>query len=252
MCLAHLQVFFGLNLKGLMGMKTEEVGALTTKPVRKRTRSDGEQTRKAILDLAVDLASMEGLDQLSIGRLASETGMSKSGLFAHFGSKTALQLAAIEQARLRYVERVVKPALNAHKGLARLESLCDAMLDYLDKRVFPGGCFFAKTRAEFNGRPGQVHDELVTHKAWIRDLLATLAQDAISLGELSSKTDAEVLSFELESYWDAPNWVLHDKSGPRDMDLACRAMIRTLKAAGAKSLPRLNRRLASKKARRLN
>ena len=235
-----------------MHTEMEEMAAFKTEPVRKHTRSDGERTRKAILDLAVDLASLDGLEQLSIGRLASETGMSKSGLFAHFGSKTALQLAAIEQARLRYVERVVKPALNAKKGLARLESLCDAMLDYLDKRVFPGGCFFAKTRAEFNGRPGQVHEQLLIHKAWIRDLLATLAQDAISHRELSAKTDAEVLSFELESFWDAPNWVLHDKSGPRDMNLSCDAMVRTLKAAGAKSLPRLNRRLASGKNGRAN
>src|SRR5580698_7023263 len=103
--------------------------------------SHGAATRQAILATAADLASVDGLDGLSIGRLASELSMSKSGLFAHFGSKQDLQLATIEEARERYVREVIEPSLAETASLRRLHALCDSFLSYLDRAVFPGGCF---------------------------------------------------------------------------------------------------------------
>ena len=100
--------------------------------------SHGAQTRGTIVRAAADLASVEGLDGLSIGRLASELAMSKSGLFAHFGSKEDLQLAAIEEARQRYVQEVVAPGLAAGSGITRLYALCEAFLSYIERGVFPG------------------------------------------------------------------------------------------------------------------
>src|SRR5271170_1309015 len=121
-------------------------------PMPPRATTNGARTRTAILQTAADLASVEGLDGLSIGRLASELAMSKSGLFAHFGSKEDLQLAAIEEARQRYVQEVITPALAAGSGITRLYALCEAFLSYIERGVFPGGCFFAAAVAEFDGK----------------------------------------------------------------------------------------------------
>src|SRR5271170_2654060 len=118
----------------------------------RHTTSHGARTRDTILRAAADLASVEGLDGLSIGRLATELAMSKSGLFAHFGSKEDLQLATIEEARQRYVQQVIAPALAAGTGITRLSALCEAFLSYIERRVFPGGCFFAAAVAEFDGK----------------------------------------------------------------------------------------------------
>src|SRR5213080_3824667 len=101
----------------------------------------GKRTRQSILERAVDLASLEGLEGLTIGRLADELGMSKSGLFAHFGSKEELQLAAIESARARFIEEAFRPALTEPRGYPRLVALCRSWLEYVKRGVFPGGCF---------------------------------------------------------------------------------------------------------------
>jgi len=118
----------------------------------------GQRTRASILQRAVDLASLEGLEGLTIGRLAEELKMSKSGLFAHFGSKEELQLAAIDAAGQRFIDVVVKPAIEAPRGYPRLVAICNSWLDYVRRRVFPGGCFFAAASFEFDGRPGIVRD----------------------------------------------------------------------------------------------
>ncbi|HYG79697.1 MAG TPA: TetR/AcrR family transcriptional regulator, partial [Pyrinomonadaceae bacterium] len=122
----------------------------------KARRAHGERTRQAILEAAVHIASEEGLEGLTIGRLASELSMSKSGLFAHFGSKEELQLATVEAARAVFVREVVGPAFAAEKGLARLWKLCEVWLGYVEGEVFRGGCFFTAAAAEFDGRPGAV------------------------------------------------------------------------------------------------
>ncbi len=109
---------------------------------QRRARSDGERTRGAILRAAASLATVDGLEGLSIGNLAAEIGMSKSGLYAHFGSKQELQLATVEEAGRIFAEEVAQPALAAPPGLAQLLAVCEAFFDHLQRRTFPGGCFF--------------------------------------------------------------------------------------------------------------
>lgn len=115
-------------------------------------------TRETILERSVDLASSEGLEGLTIGRLANELRMSKSGLFAHFGSKQELQLATIETAAARFAAAVVEPAQSFPAGAPRLRAYCERYLDYLEAGVFAGGCFWAAASAEFDDRPGPVRD----------------------------------------------------------------------------------------------
>ncbi|MEO3783236.1 TetR/AcrR family transcriptional regulator [Actinocorallia sp. B10E7] len=164
----------------------------------------GEQTRRLILERALDIASAEGLEGLSIGRLAGDLSLSKSGLFAHFGSKEELQLATVEAAREAFVEQVVKPARSVEPGLARIEALIGNWLDYVERRVFPGGCILYSISAEYDARPGRVRDAVAASlDAW-RDYLRHTIREAVSLGELRSDTDPEQLLFELTSYvWQA-------------------------------------------------
>jgi AcrR family transcriptional regulator len=115
-------------------------------------------TRATILERAVDIASVDGLEGLTIGRLASELRMSKSGLFAHFGSKEELQLATIAAAAERFFNEVLAPAQREQEGTARLRAYCERYLDYLQRKVFAGGCFWAAAATEFDDRPGPVRD----------------------------------------------------------------------------------------------
>lgn len=175
-------------------------------PLQRRRTFQGEQTYQAILQAAMNVASMEGLEGLSIGRLAKELGMSKSGLFAHFGSKEELQLATIEAARSRVVHQVVRPALRGNKGLARLLTLCEAWLHYTEQRFFPGGCFFAATSVEFNSRPGAVRDRLAAILQERQRLFQRLLQESQSLGDLPPTLDTAQLAFELETLLMGANW----------------------------------------------
>ncbi len=149
-------------------------------------------TRDAILDRAVDLASTEGLEGLTIGRLASELEMSKSGLFGHFGSKQELQLAAIDVAERRFVGAVVEPTLGEPEGAPRLRALCERYVAYLEERVFPGGCFWAATATEFDGRPGPVRDRI---RQGIGAWLEALEHEA----EVAGADDPRQLAFELHA-----------------------------------------------------
>ena len=180
----------------------------------------GDATKERILDQAVDLASLEGLEGLTIGRLAALTGMSKSGLFAHFGAKGGLQLATIEAARRRYHRRVMEPILAAPVGLPRLLAACRGTLDYLASGVFPGGCFFVHVRAEYNARPGVVREAIRRNKTWMRKFLATTIRAAQARGDLAPTEDPDRLAFELEALWDAPNWALHDDHRTQEIERA--------------------------------
>lgn len=180
-------------------------------PNRRRT-SQGERTRQSILRVAVDIASVEGLEGLTIGRLATELGMSKSGLFAHFGSKEDLQLATIDAARSIFAAEVLPQDLGNYKGIIKLWRLCDAWLSYAERKVFRGGCFFAAAAAEFDGRPGPIRDAIATTmKSWI-NALEDLVREAISLGELDDNVDAAQLAFEINALFMGANWALqlHD------------------------------------------
>jgi AcrR family transcriptional regulator len=129
----------------------------------------GSQTRASILDRAVDLASVEGLEGLTIGRLATELRMSKSGLFAHFGSKQELQLATIGAATERFKGKVIDPALEFPDGAPRLRAMAERYLDQLGD--YSGGCFWAATSAEYDDRPGPVRDAIVASlDAWLGEL----------------------------------------------------------------------------------
>jgi AcrR family transcriptional regulator len=166
----------------------------------------GRRTRESILATAVDLASVEGLEGLTIGRLAAELGMSKSGLFAHFGSKEELQLATIEAAREIFVAEVVEPARRAEPGLPRLAALLDAKLDYIRRGVFRGGCFFDAARLEYDSRhPGPVRDAILEEFAAWSQLVADRVRAAQREGHLDPEADPDQVAFELDAIGTAAN-----------------------------------------------
>jgi AcrR family transcriptional regulator len=176
--------------------------------------SHGQHTRAAILHTAAQLATVEGLEGLSIGQLASATGLSKSGLYAHFDSKQDLQLATIEAARVTFVDDVIRPGLAAPRGIRRLLATCDAFLSHVERRVFPGGCFFVAAAAEVGTRRGAVHDAIAAQQRRWLDLLVRQAGDAQELGELPADVDLAQLVFELEALLVAANttFILHSDS----------------------------------------
>ena len=179
---------------------------------QRRPRADGERTRGAILSAAASLATLDGLEGLSIGHLAAATGMSKSGLYAHFGSKQELQLATVEEAGRILAEEVTQPALAAPPGLAQLVAVCDAFFDYLRRRVFPGGCFFAAAALEMGTRPGPVKERVAALQAGFTALVRQFAATAIEQHELPAREDPGRLAFELHGIMLAAdtNFVLHD------------------------------------------
>ncbi len=151
-----------------------------------------------MLEKAAKLATIEGLEGLSIGRLADATGMPKSSVYVLFGSKEELQLATVNAARASFVNEVVEPALNTTPpGRERLLALCDGFLSYIERRVFPGGCFFVATSAELGGRVGRVHDRVAEYQQQWRELLRQTAREALRPGELAPGTDPDQLAFEL-------------------------------------------------------
>jgi AcrR family transcriptional regulator len=205
---------------------------LSTTTTRKR-RSDGERSRNAILFEAAKLATVEGLSGLSIARLADAVGMSKSGLFAHFGSKEELQLATIETASAIFAAEVMEPALAEPAGLARLRALADRFLDHVERQVFPGGCFFASVAAEMDTHPGPVRDsafELI--EDWVGHLVSAV-KAAQEEGAIAPAEDAEQLAFELDAYLLLANaaFVISGQSVP--LERARRAIDRRLGEAGA-------------------
>jgi AcrR family transcriptional regulator len=166
----------------------------------RKPRADGLRSRQTILDAAAKLATVEGLEGLSIGRLAEHIGMSKSGLYAHFGSKEELQLATVETAGEIFRDDVIRPSESIREPLSRLEALCEAFLSHLERRVFPGGCFFVSAAAEFDTHPGAVKEGIA---AFLREWLGTLEEAAArarSDGEIDGDEDPAQLVFELDSY----------------------------------------------------
>ena len=188
-------------------MLTCQAGNVATSRTRKRrTRADGERSYQLIVDAAARLATVEGLEGLSIGRVAEEIGMSKSGLYSHFDSKEDLQLAAIERAEAVYAIEVIDPALEAPEGMRRVELLCERYLSYVERGVFPGGCFFAATAAELNSRHGPVRDRVRgVLQGWTEMLEANL-REAQEAGDLARDADLHQIAFEL-------NAALHEANG---------------------------------------
>jgi AcrR family transcriptional regulator len=184
----------------------------------------GQRTRNSILEVAAALATEEGLDPLSIGRLAEAMGMSKSGLFAHFGSKEELQLATVDHAAALFVAEVIDPARSAPKGLARIWALCDRMIGYSERQVFPGGCFFAATSFEFNNRPGPVRDRIESMiRSWL-SYLEHAVEQAQEAGELDPKVSAREIAFQLDAFAQASNAQYQLFRDPQVFDDARRAI----------------------------
>ena len=200
---------------------------------RRRTRADGERTRSAILRAAASLATVDGLEGLSIGHLATAIGMSKSGLYAHFGSKLELQLATVEEAGRIFGDEVVQPALAAPPGLAQLEALCEAFFEHLQRRTFPGGCFFAGAALEMGTRPGPVKEAVADFQAGFVDLIRGFAATAIEQNELPPGENPDQLAFELNGICLAADasFVLHDN--PAVLDLARQVVRRRLGLSGS-------------------
>lgn len=170
-----------------------------SRPKPRKQRSDGVRTRMAILTEATSLATVYGLEGLSIGRLAELTGMSKSGLFAHFGSKENLQMAIVATAmKCSYVE-FTRPAMKAESPLERLWGLCDYFLNFVERRVFPGGCFFSAVVGEMNALPEPVRLRIERHQRGYLQLLTRNAGEAIQAGELKSSLEPDQIGFELHA-----------------------------------------------------
>ncbi|MFN8109418.1 MAG: TetR/AcrR family transcriptional regulator [Thermoleophilia bacterium] len=205
---------------------------MTSGTPRPRRRADGERSRQAILEAAARLATVEGLDGLSIGRLADEVGMSKSGLFAHFGSKQELQLETIAAADAVFAREVVAPATAADPGVARVLALADAFLAHIERGVFPGGCFFAAAAAEMGVRPGPVRDRIQGFVVGWLGALQTALEEARGLGEIDPEADAGQLAFEINAMLLGANLAFPLFGDPRVLDRA-RVGVRTRLATTA-------------------
>lgn len=186
-------------------MSHEPVDATTPDPPTDGRVRRGDRTRRVVLGKAVDVASVEGLEGLSIGRLATELSISKSGLIAHFGSKEQLQLATIRAARAIFVTTVIEPALELPAGLGRLRALLETWLEYSSDRRFPGGCFFARASHEHAARPGAVRDALAAaDREWV-ELITRSVIEAQEVGDVDTGVDPALLAFDLVAYLDSAN-----------------------------------------------
>ena len=166
----------------------------------------GERTRQEILGTTVDIASADGLQGLTIGKLAADLKMSKSGLYAHFGSKEQLQLSTVEAASEIFIHEIIEPTKDAENGLVKLCAMLEAWISYVERSVFKGGCFFFAASAEMDDRPGRVRDLIAQLTLeWIR-LLEKEAGLAVRLGELKTTCDVELLVFQLHGSVQEANW----------------------------------------------
>lgn len=183
----------------------------------RRSAAAAHDTRRTILARAVDVASVTGLAGLTIGTLADDLSMSKAGVVGPFGSKEALQLAALERAVEIFTDRVWGPAAGAEPGLPRLRALYDARLDYLSEPCFPGGCFLAGAAPEFDNRPGAVRDAVAAALARWHAVLQHEVRAAVTAGDLPPDTDPAQTVFELEAFAVAANGAIQlhgDASAP--------------------------------------
>ncbi len=178
------------------------------------------------------LATVDGLEGLSIGNLAHALDMSKSGIYAHFGSKQDLQLATIDEAARIFQGEVIAPALDAPAGLAQLIAVCDAFFDHLARRTFPGGCFFAGAVLEMGTRPGPVKEQIAAFQDGFTALIRQFAIAAIDAGDLPADEDPDALTFELNGIILAANASFVLREDPAALDLA-KQIVRRRLAAGS-------------------
>jgi AcrR family transcriptional regulator len=195
----------------------------------RKQREDGLRTRKTILREAVSLATVEGLEGLSIGDLAKALDMSKSGLYAHFGSKQDLQLATIDEAERIFDLEVIEPAAAVQdEGLPQLLAICDNFFEHLRRRTFPGGCFFASAVLEMGTRPGPVKERIALFQQRFGGLILQFARRAQELGEIASDEDPTLLAFDLNGIILAANANFVMTQNATALDVARRAVRRRL------------------------
>ncbi len=195
-------------------------------------KARGDESRHVVLSRAVDIASVNGLDGLTIGRLATEVSASKSGVAALFGSKEQLQLAVIEAARTIFLNSVIEPAREQSRGLYRLCTILQSWIDYSQGRVFEGGCFFFAVSAEFDSRSGILHDAIARAVGDRDAYILTNIGHAADQGELHSSTDSRQLLFELTALVEAANSYSLLRRSAEPYMFARRGIVTRLSASG--------------------
>jgi AcrR family transcriptional regulator len=194
--------------------------------------SKGQMSRATILLTAAKLATTKGLNGLSLGTLAAEVGMSKSGLYAHFKDKEELELATIETAVVIFDSEVLQPAMQAQAGIEQLKAVANSFLSHLERRVFPGGCFFAAVAAELDTRPGSARDRVVeVLDKWL-SLLRQCILDAQVLGEIDPKAEVAQAVFEIEAMLLAANFLFVMTNDPIHLTQARRGIDNVLARLG--------------------
>lgn len=195
------------------------------KRLGRKPRADGIESRRTILLAAANLATTRGLESLSIGELAQHIGMSKSGLYAHFESKEDLQLATVETAAEIFDRDVLTPASESPGGIGRVLALSEAFLGHLERRVFPGGCFFATVSVQLAARPGRPRDRVMDlQKRWL-DQFGEALRQAVASRELPRDVDIDQLVFEITAMMVRANFAWIVTAETRVLDQA-RAGIR--------------------------
>ncbi|MCU7820603.1 TetR/AcrR family transcriptional regulator [Kitasatospora sp. DSM 101779] len=212
----------------------------------RKSVAEARRTRDRILEHGIAIASVDGLDGLTIGRLATDLGMSKAGVLGHFGTKEALQLAALDGAAAIFSRTVWAPAEHRPPGLARLRAVCEAWITYLetDRDTFPGGCLFTTAAVEFDARSGPVRDAVGRLLRVWRRRLAAEARTAVAEGELPADTDPEQLVYELGGLYLALNQELQLFGAPGAAERTRRGLDRLLgpgAPAGRAPTPRTRR-----------
>ncbi|UNO43504.1 TetR/AcrR family transcriptional regulator [Streptomyces sp. MST-110588] len=196
----------------------------------RKSAAEARRTRHRIIERSVAIASVEGLEGLTIGRLATDLEMSKAGVLGHFGTKQALQLAALEEASAIFSRTVWEPAAPSAPGLTRLRAICEAWITYLERErdTFPGGCFFTTASVEFDARGGPVRDTVARLLIlWRRRLIGELRR-AVEAGELPPATDPEQIAYELLGIYMALNQAIQLFADPTAPDRTRRAVNRLL------------------------
>lgn len=197
--------------------------------------SKGQASRETILLVAARLVTVRGLAGLSIGDLAAEVGMSKSGLYAHFKSKEELELATIETAAQIFDREVLQPALKAPAGVARLRALAEAFLSHVERQVFPGGCFFFAVATELDTRPGPARDRVAQSlQGWL-GLFRQCLSDAVAQGEIHPATDIPQAIFETESQLVGANFLFMMTGDAAPLNQARKGIDQLLARLGADS-----------------
>jgi AcrR family transcriptional regulator len=198
------------------------------------------RTRQAILAHAARVGSAEGMAAVSLQRLASDLGMSKSGLFAHFGSKDELHMATIDAAAQIFTEEVIRPALVVPRGVGRVWALCASWLSYVERGVFPGGCFFWAVAEEYDSRrAGPIRDSVLQKKNYWSYTLQRAAREAQEIGEIDASVDPVQLAWELDSLLGGANSGFKGDDGPLALERGRRAIRDRLTRAAAPGAPPL-------------